>query len=156
MSKTPYPCKGGPEGVCRSLCCFQAADALHSILDLKLAGVPVDPKILDFPYTVDSESGRCEKLSPDGTFCTVYLDRPLLCNIDKAAVALGLDPMLFLAGNAEACNNHMTDAGVPKEQQIDLEKYRVSLAEEYLKSKEDGTFRDSKRGANGDTGNPTT
>lgn len=127
MSKVPYPCVGGPEGSCKSLCCFQAAEALHAILDLKISGGDVDVKIFEFPHKVDEQTGRCEKLSADNTFCTVYLDRPLLCNLEKTAEAIGVDPMFFLPSNAEACNSHMTEAGVPKEQQINVEQYRLDL-----------------------------
>ena len=134
-SKVPYPCKGTPNGgACPSLCCFQAADALKGIVDLKLSGQPVDPKIFDFPYTVDQITGRCENVMDDGG-CKVYLDRPLLCNIEKAAEAVGLDPMIFMPANAEACNHHMTNAGIPKEQQIDVEKYRIDLINDWRNAK---------------------
>lgn len=137
MSNVKYPCVGGPGGVCPSLCCYQAADALKAIIDLKLAGYPVNPKIFDFPYTVDQRTGKCENVLDDGG-CKVYLDRPLLCNIEKAAEAMGLDPMIFMPANAEACNDHMTNAGIPKELQIDIEKYRLALLQDWRSSKKEG------------------
>jgi Fe-S-cluster containining protein len=134
MSKLPYPCKGGPEGACPSLCCFQAADALRSILDLKLSGHPVDPVIFDFPYKIDQHSGKCENVLDDGG-CKVYLDRPVLCDVKKAAEAMSLDPMIFLPSNAEQCNEFMTNRGIPKELQIDIEKYRLQLIDEWTTAK---------------------
>lgn len=133
MSKEiPYPCVGGPGGSCKSLCCFQAADALKSIVDLKLSGQPVDPAIFDFPHRVDKVTGRCEKLSEDNSFCTVYLERPILCSIEKACEAMNLDPVIFLPANAEQCNAFMTEAGIAKEQQIDVEAYRLRLLKETM------------------------
>jgi hypothetical protein len=131
MSKIPFPCVGGPQGACPSLCCYQAADALKSIVDLKLSGHPVDPAIFDFPYKVDEFSGKCENVMEDGG-CKVYLDRPILCDIRKAAEAMNIDPMIFLPSNAEQCNVNMTNHGIPKEKQIDIEKFRLDLIKEYL------------------------
>lgn len=149
MSKIPYPCVGGPGGACPGLCCYQAADALKSMIDLRASGHKIDPKILDFPYTVDQVSGRCENLMDDGG-CKVYLDRPLLCNITEAAKALNFDPMIFLPANAEACNNHMDNAGIPREQQIDIEKYRIDL----LNNWKDAKLPDNQRGADRDRVEP--
>jgi hypothetical protein len=155
MNKVPYPCKGGPGGVCPSLCCFQAADALKSIVDLKLSGHPVDPAIFDFPYKVDQETGKCENVLDDGG-CAVYLNRPLLCNIEKAAQAMNLDPMIFTTSNAQQCNDHMTNYGIPKEQQIDIEKYRIQLIDEWIiNQKQDGKLQNSERGTDRDTGRNT-
>jgi Fe-S-cluster containining protein len=130
MSKVSYPCVGGPGGACPSLCCFQAAESLKSIVDLKLSGHPVDPAIFDFPYSVDQETGKCENVMEDGG-CKVYLDRPILCNIEKAAIAMGFDPMIFQPANTQQCNDMMTEHGIPKEQQIDIEKYRLQLLDEW-------------------------
>src|SRR6476660_8165251 len=131
MTKVSYPCVGGPGGACPSLCCYQAADALKSIVDLKLSGHPVDPAIFDFPYKVDPHSGKCENVLDDGG-CAVYLNRPLLCNIEAAARAMNLDPVIFMPANAEQCNTFMTENGIPKEKQIDIEKYRLQLIDEWI------------------------
>jgi Fe-S-cluster containining protein len=145
MNKVPYPCKGGPGGACPSLCCYQAADALKSIVDLKLSGHPVDPKIFDFPYKVD-EHGKCENVLEDGG-CAVYLNRPLLCNIEKAAEAMGLDPIIFMPANAEQCNAFMDAHLIPKEKQIDVEKYRIELIDQWVK--DNANVQNSKGGTSG-------
>jgi len=119
--------------VCASLCCMQAKDALKGIIDLMTdpdMPMNIDPAILHFPYKVDQETGRCEKLSADNTFCTVYLDRPILCNLDKATKAMGFPMELFWPSNAEACNHYLTEAGIPKDQQIDLDRLRMDLLQQ--------------------------
>lgn len=149
MSKVSYPCVGGPGGSCPSLCCYQAADALKSIVDLKLSGQPVDPKIFDFPYTVDQQTGKCENVLDDGG-CAVYLNRPILCNIEKAAEAMGLDPIIFLPANAEQCNAFMDAHSIPKEKQIDIEKYRLQLIDEWVANqKTNGNVQNRERGTSG-------
>jgi Fe-S-cluster containining protein len=42
----------------------------------------MEPPIRDFPYKA-REDGSCEKLK--NNLCSVYEDRPLLCNIDRMA-----------------------------------------------------------------------
>jgi Fe-S-cluster containining protein len=77
----------------------------------KLKGTP-----FEFPHKWD-ESGACEMLGADNR-CKVYDDRPLICNIQRFAEALSLDPAEFRAANIKACNQLMDDEGLPPELRI--------------------------------------
>lgn len=55
---------------------------------------------LKFPYK--HENGVCEKLTDDGK-CSVYSDRPLICNVDKFAEHFNLDKGEFYKINEDAC-----------------------------------------------------
>lgn len=54
-----------------------------------------------FPYNYD-ETGKCEKLVDNK--CSVYEDRPLLCNINKLGKLLELDLKLWHYMIAKSCN----------------------------------------------------
>jgi Fe-S-cluster containining protein len=54
-----------------------------------------------FPYKTDS-SGACEKLV-DGK-CSVYEDRPLLCNVKELGAAMRVNETQWFKANALACN----------------------------------------------------
>lgn len=81
-------------------------------------------EVLVFPYSfVD---GHCEKLNPDNT-CSVYEDRPLICDIDKLAKSIDpnfdMDEVYFHTANA--CNSMITASkSIPEE---DKDKFIVKL-----------------------------
>lgn len=54
-----------------------------------------------FPYKADS-TGACEKLV-DGK-CSVYEDRPLLCNVSALGHAMGVEQQAWFRANAYSCN----------------------------------------------------
>lgn len=87
------------------LCCYQAAR-------IKL----LEPS---FPYKA-REDGSCEKLV--GRRCSVYKDRPEICNIDRIAERYHLDKQEFYRRNAAACNALIEQAGEDP-------KYRVIIKE---------------------------
>jgi hypothetical protein len=45
------------------------------------------------PELVDPETGWCKYLDPDTNLCTIYEDRPLICNIDRAYDEIFKDKM---------------------------------------------------------------
>lgn len=63
-----------------------------------------------FPFKWD-ETGRCEMLTEDNK-CSVYEDRPLLCNVEKISDFLGLDKKKFYKLNNIACNELMDELGI--------------------------------------------
>ena len=65
---------------------------------------------LDFPYQAD-EKGWCEKLVDN--LCTVYDNRPDVCNISKMAEQFE-DQGLFYQINAMACNQMQEMDGIDK------------------------------------------
>lgn len=73
-----------------------------------------------FPYKTD-ELGVCEKfVTEDGkSFCSVYEDRPLLCDSDKMAFYMGIDNKDLYKANAISCNYLIDAAGLPDKYKID-------------------------------------
>ena len=92
------------------LCCKYVGESLNMTSDN-----PIMQEMLDrFPYKVDEE-GKCEKLTEDGK-CSVYYDRPLLCNIKKGALLLGIHDIIDVSNHyhmlAAGCNKLITDEGL--------------------------------------------
>lgn len=56
---------------------------------------------LEFPYDWD-DSGRCEKLNENNQ-CSVYEDRPLICNVEMFAEAFNLNKEEFYKLNEQSC-----------------------------------------------------
>ena len=54
-----------------------------------------------FPYKTDS-AGVCEKLVDNK--CSVYNDRPLLCNVKQLGEAMRVNQTEWFKANAMACN----------------------------------------------------
>ena len=65
------------------LCCTRLSTALKNQADLPWAKAAVD----SFPYKARPD-GSCEML--DGNRCSVYDNRPLLCNLERAAEELDM------------------------------------------------------------------
>ena len=68
------------------------------------------PAIEQFPYETD-ENGQCEKL--DGTRCSVYENRPLLCNLEQIDEELNtnMTKAEWYGLNAQGCNILLREAG---------------------------------------------
>jgi len=71
---------------------------------------------LHFPYKWD-ETGRCEKLTKNNK-CSVYKNRPLICNIDKLMLKYWMPKEQFYFLNIVACNTMMDEDNLPA-------KYRI-------------------------------
>jgi Fe-S-cluster containining protein len=86
-------------------CCCKRINLLNSTIEVN------DPEhILYFPYKSD-ENGRCEKLTSDNK-CSVYMNRPLICDIEKIADKLNLDKINFFNKNIDVCNAMMDEDGI--------------------------------------------
>ncbi len=95
----PFPCTG-----CGS-CCRRVDKLLaHNVA----AGDPDSP--LFFPYKHDK--GKCENLLPDNK-CSVYEERPLVCNIDALMKVMEIPEKLFYSMNIFSCNQFMDEDGIP-------------------------------------------
>lgn len=101
---TKFPCTA-----CGA-CCTRAGKILDDV------GRHGPEHLLHFPYQVD-ETGRCEKLTTDNK-CSVYQDRPLICNIDKFLTLFGLDKQKAYAENIKICNDWMDEDNIPQEYRI--------------------------------------
>ena len=75
--------------------------------------------ISKFPYKL-TDDGSCEMLV-DG-LCSVYEDRPLLCNIPLGGISLGMDQKVWFELHMNHCNKLIEEAGLDP-------KYLVSLEE---------------------------
>ena len=76
-----------------------------------------------FPYQL-TDDGACEMLK-DG-LCSVYDDRPLLCNI-KLLAKLSGDESFFYILNALHCNKMIDDAGLGEEYLISFRDFDINL-----------------------------
>lgn len=98
-----FPCTG-----C-GCCCKRLNKADTSIINDK-------NNPLYFPYLFD-ETGRCEKLTNDNR-CSVYNERPLVCNIDRMIDQSGVKRNIQHSIINNICNKLMD------EDNIDL-KFRI-------------------------------
>jgi Fe-S-cluster containining protein len=94
---------------------------------MKQRGHNIDDAVFDFPYKMRPD-GKCENLQPDNR-CGVYANRPLLCQLEGTARAMHIPVEALLWHNAEACNHFMDVAGIPKDGQINLERWENELIE---------------------------
>jgi len=66
-----------------------------------------DIKVNNFPYIID-ETGKCEKLTDDN-LCSVYDNRPFICNIEEVTERIGINKSEFYKLNIEMCNKIKKD-----------------------------------------------
>ena len=92
------------------LCCKQMNVVLNTDHDNDLLNFIVSK----FPYEV-SEDGVCEKLN-DNNQCSVYEDRPLICNIRIMSKLFHI-PYKY---TIEACNELIDSAGLDPSYKINL------------------------------------
>lgn len=93
-----YPCTS-----C-GCCCKRINKAVESL------DITDEKDKLYFPYSWD-ETGKCNNLTPDNR-CSIYDQRPLLCNVDLLMEYLNLDKESFYKENIIACNKMMEDDGI--------------------------------------------
>ena len=74
----------------------------------------------NFPYDINPD-GSCSKLNEDG-LCSVYENRPIICNIDLMGQLLHQDTTEWYRINAENCNKLINDANLDP-------KYLVQISE---------------------------
>ena len=94
------------------LCC-KSLNILHSKQNSPIMQFLVDK----FPYKI-LEDGSCEMLKDNQ--CSVYEDRPLICNVRLGGKLLGVDQDIWYAMLAEGCNKMI------KEAELD-DKYLVKI-----------------------------
>jgi len=102
-----FPCTGC--GVCCS--------RLGEILDATAAmDHPVFQQLLRaFPYEPKAD-GSCPML--DGKLCSVYDNRPLLCNLSMIQYLLKVPDVVWMQLNGASCNNLIRQAGLGEEWMI--------------------------------------
>ncbi len=97
-----FPCTG-----CGA-CCRKIRDILEDPEQLKPFPVLYNA-VKEFPYDAN-EDGSCTMLK--GNLCSVYDDRPLLCNIKKLGELSGYHESTWYSLNALTCNTLIEDAGL--------------------------------------------
>jgi len=95
----PFPCSG-----CGA-CCRRVNQAVANI---GAKSVPEEHPLY-FPYSWD-EKGVCEKLVDNR--CSVYENRPMMCDVEKVAEYLGIEREEFFKINARACNMLIDEDGL--------------------------------------------
>lgn len=89
--------------------CSQCCKRLREILDNKEKLDLFDQFLIDkFPYKT-LEDGSCEKLTEDG-LCSVYEDRPLICNIKLLSKFFNGTTEEYYRIVAEVCNKSINEA----------------------------------------------
>lgn len=114
----PFPCTRCAE------CCRFLAVMLDKNREALEADPTFGPIMKEFPYKIID--GQCEKLNPDLS-CSVYQDRPTICNIEKLSKTFYPGSNLYEVYRitAEQCNNLiMNSTNIPEE---DKPKYFVKL-----------------------------
>ena len=96
--------------------CCRRVDKAVEVIRMAEHGSVNPNNELHFPYTWD-ENGKCENLTEDNK-CSVYENRPTMCNIDKLQSFFGIDKTHFYKANIEACNKMMENDNIDK-------KYRI-------------------------------
>ena len=87
------------------LCCKQVGKALQANFQDPFTAFLLSK----FPYKA-KEDGSCEMLKDN--LCTVYEDRPLICNITLLAKARGRDITEYHREQAEHCNELIIREGL--------------------------------------------
>ena len=104
--------------------CGECCKKMGLLLNSKEHFDPFTRFVLDkFPYKTQFQNGWCEKLTEDNK-CSVYDDRPLLCNIRAMAAARGVPWQLHYLEAAKQCNTWIND-----NPDLDNEKYLVFFEE---------------------------
>lgn len=110
MDTPSFPCTG-----C-GLCCQRMHEVFDNLEELRKYPVMFNA-IVDFPHDI-REDGICSKFI-DGK-CSVYEDRPLLCNVQKLGEAMGADLIGWYKANAMICNAMIEAAGLDASYLVDV------------------------------------
>ena len=105
--KEPFPCTS-----CGS-CCNNVQGLLDQYEDF---GVKDPDHELFFPHKV-YKNGKCSKLGKDN-MCTIYEDRPIICNMEKMQEVTGIPEDEFRAINIKGCNDLMDRKKIDKKFRI--------------------------------------
>ncbi len=106
---TGFPC------ISCGLCCSNIGADVRSAKE-SVSTHPINIMLKEFPHSFD-ESGRCEMLGEDNK-CSVYDDRPEICNISAIATKLKINREDFFRHNAMSCNELLEANG--KEERIEI------------------------------------
>ena len=89
--------------------CGECCKKIGALLAVKDIPDPVTKLLIDaFPYKAQWQNGWCEKLTEDNK-CSVYNDRPLLCNIREVAALRGIPWQIHYLQSATICNQWIND-----------------------------------------------
>lgn len=99
---TDFPC------ISCGLCCSNIGADVQQAKE-SVSTHPINMMLKEFPHAFD-KNGRCEMLDHDNT-CSVYHNRPLICNISAIAAKLKIDKEEFFLHNAISCNELLEKSG---------------------------------------------
>ena len=101
--------------------CGQCCRNVHYLLDMPDDGSVYSELIRRFPYNTN-EDGSCEMLTDDG-LCSVYENRPLLCNLKLAALLVGYTNDDWMKLQATECNSMIKEAGLDEKYKVMVDKF---------------------------------
>ena len=99
------------------LCCKQLKSSLDNLNSFPLV---IQDLLKRFPHQTKPD-GSCSMLNDDGS-CSVYENRPIICNIDLMGQLLHIDTPELYRINAESCNTLINNANLNP-------KYLVQISE---------------------------
>ena len=76
------------------LCCKKIGEVVTNLKTLNIE--------VDFPYSWN-ENGECKMLKDN--LCTVYEQRPLICDVERFSKEYGLNKKQFYKENMKACKD---------------------------------------------------
>ncbi len=96
-------------------CCRRIKEAVEGI-DFLANLFEIDRKELEFPYKWN-EKGECEKLI--NNMCSVYEQRPLLCNVGELQKLSGIEEKEFFEITKQSCHELMKAERIYEEYKIE-------------------------------------
>ena len=123
-----FPCTSCGE------CCKNIGKSFVKVLDLDVP-LAVKDLIKRFPYEI-KENGACSMLNEDNS-CSVYDNRPIICNIKLAAKLFQIDEYTWFKQNADACNDLIRSANLD-------DRYLVTIGEQKTDKKVNKDYQEVK------------
>jgi hypothetical protein len=90
--------------------CGQCCKQVWKVLESPDVHPAFKELIEQFPYKTKPD-GSCEMLTEDN-LCSVYDNRPSMCNVKAGAKVLGISEAEWFRVNRDTCNNFIQDAGL--------------------------------------------
>ena len=112
---TDFPCTS-----CGQCCRLIGLTFDHSHPFYQTSSLAVKTLIDNFPYPINPDNS-CSMLDENG-LCSIYDDRPIICNTKYAPQLLNLSKSQFNKYLAESCNQIINDAGLDR-------KFLVQISE---------------------------
>ena len=121
---TDFPCTQCGE------CCKHIGLSFNpDSLAYKKAPTVIKDLIDSFPYKINPDNS-CSMLTSDN-LCSVYDERPIICNIKMGGFLLRIDQKTWYKTLADQCNTLITNAGLDPKYLVNLEQKPKEASQTY-------------------------